>query len=64
MIAGYFLTYHVQPWGASTKVASDISNGSNMEREGTYLMLDLSRHAYIIMQTYFTTSYLVSYLYF
>jgi hypothetical protein len=24
---GYFLTYHVQPWGVSSILASDISNG-------------------------------------
>jgi hypothetical protein len=23
---GYFLTYHIEPWGASSNIASDISD--------------------------------------
>ena len=26
-LLGYFLTYHVQPWGVSSNAASNISNG-------------------------------------
>jgi hypothetical protein len=31
---GYFLTYHVQPWGASTRVVNDISNGNQLGEGG------------------------------
>lgn len=47
-----------QTIGTSSNVARDISNGSQYGEGGNHLMLDLSRHAYIMMQTYSTTSFL------